>query len=170
MVYDQFLGFACKLVFRYVYRYDKAIDVVNDGFVKVFSHFDQFILRDDEDLEKYFMGWMKRIMINCAIDELRKNNMMPEIGRISDDVWNLPDNSYDADRQLRYRDLMLLVKSLPPNYRVVFNMYVIDGYTHPEIAEMLGISVGTSKSSLSRARTILQKNIRMKEESVECRI
>jgi RNA polymerase sigma-70 factor (ECF subfamily) len=157
-------------VFRYIYRYEKAIDVVNDGFVKVFNHFDQFNPREEDDLEKQFMGWLKRIMINSAIDELRRNNMMPEIGGISEEVWDIPDHTYGADRLLLYRDLILLIKELPPNYRIVFNLYVIDGYTHAEIADMLSISIGTSKSSLSRARNILQSNIRKMEESKLCRI
>ena len=170
MVYRQFLGFAYKIVFRYIYRYEKAIDVVNDGFVKAFCHFEQFHPREEDGLEKQLMGWLKRIMINCAIDELRKASMMPEIGRISEEVWDIPDNSYNADRLLLYRDLILLIKELPPNYRIVFNLYVVDGYTHAEIADMLDISIGTSKSSLSRARAILQNAIRNLEELKLCRI
>ncbi|MEO7294187.1 MAG: sigma factor, partial [Ginsengibacter sp.] len=79
LLYDRYRGFASKVVFRYIYRYEKAIDVVTDGFIKAFNHFDQFKKSEDIDLEKLLMGWLKRIMINCSIDELRRNNMLPEI-------------------------------------------------------------------------------------------
>jgi RNA polymerase sigma factor (sigma-70 family) len=170
MMYNRFRGFACKLVFRYIYRYEKAIDVVNDGFIKAFNHFDQFKKGESSDLERQLMGWLKKIMINCSIDELRKKNMLPEIGGIGEEVWQLPANDYNADRLLLYRDLIMIIKELPPHYRVVFNLYVIDGYSHAEIAELLNISIGTSKSSLSRARSILQKTVRNLEESKVCRI
>lgn len=170
IVYDHYRGFALKVVFRYIYRYEKAIDVVTDGFVKAFNHFDQFRKDDIENLEKVLMGWLKSIMINCSIDELRRSNMLPEIAGIPEDVWQVPDKSNDADQMLRYKDLIILVKELPPNYRIVFNMYVLDGYTHHEIAEQLHISIGTSKSSLSRARALLQTSIKKNEEEELCRI
>lgn len=103
------------------------------------------------------MGWMRRIMANTAIDELRRQNMMPEIGDLPEYVWEQHDNSQSAEQKLFYKELIVQVKKLPPSYRVVFNMYVIDGFTHQEIANHLGISVGTSKSSLSKARMHLQK-------------
>ena len=109
------------------------------------------------------MGWFKRILINTAIDELRKDNMLREIGGIPDYVWDIKDDSQQADQMLFYKDLMVAVKELPTSYRVVFNLYVIDGYTHSEISDMIKISIGTSKSSLSRARTLLQNNIKKME-------
>lgn len=105
------------------------------------------------------MGWMKRIMVNTAIDELRRQNLMPEIGSMPDSIWEEPDRTQFADNMVLYKELISEVKKLPPSYRVVFNMYVIDGFTHQEIADRLGISVGTSKSSLSKARLHLQKFI-----------
>jgi RNA polymerase sigma factor (sigma-70 family) len=103
------------------------------------------------------MGWMRRILVNTAIDELRKQHMMPEIGALPDGIWNEPDASGNADQVVLYKELITEIKRLPPSYRVVFNMYVIDGFSHQEIAEQLGISVGTSKSSLFKARMHLQK-------------
>ena len=152
-------------MFRYVYRYDKATDVVNDGFVKVFRHIGRFVTDDYEHIEQRFMGWIKKIMINVAIDELRKNSMIAEIGGIPDHVWEVADKSFSPDQSLLYKELITLVKKLPPAYRAVFNMVVIDGLTHHEVADLLDISVGTSKSNLSRARVLLQKNIRDLEAS-----
>lgn len=116
------------------------------------------------------MGFLKRIMINTAIDELRKNKMTPEIGGIPDYVWDMDDESSTAEQKVLYKDLMVMIKDLTPQYRSVFNLYVIDGYNHMEIADILQISVGTSKSSLHRARQILQTRIKKSEDEIECRM
>lgn len=163
IVYEQYRGFALKTVFRYIYHYEKAVYVVNDGFVKAFTHFEKFI-PEEEHNEKMLMSWLKRIMINTAIDALRKNKMLPEIGGIPDYVWEQTDNNQDADQLLLYKDLMIMVKQLPPVYRTIFNLYVIDGYNHIEIAYLLKIPIGTSKSGLSRARVLLQTSIKKSEE------
>ncbi len=165
MLYEKFYGYVLKIAFRYVYRYDVAVNIANDGFVKIFRHMERFRYEEEDYPERLLMAWMKRIVINTSIDELRKNNMTPEIGGIPEYVWEEPDNSQKADHLLLYKELISYVKGLPPMYRIVFNMFVIDGCTHFEIADTLGISVGTSKSNLSRARGILQKIIKEKEES-----
>ena len=134
--------------------------------VKVLHSFNKFHYTDAENLERILMGWIRRIMINTAIDALRKDNLMPEIGNIDETVWSQADNSQSADQAMLYKELIKNVKNLPPSYRVVFNMYVIDGYTHQEIANHLGISVGTSKSNLFKARELLKKFIKSNEEPV----
>jgi RNA polymerase sigma factor (sigma-70 family) len=159
IVYEHYRGYTLRIIFRYIYRYEKAIDVMNDGFVKLFNGFHKFKMGPDDDNEKMLMGFIKRIMINTAIDELRKGSMLPEIGGIPEHVWSVPAESTNADQLLLYKDLITIVKGLPPQYRMVFNLYVIDGYSHLEIADMLNISVGTSKSNLSRARSLLQAHI-----------
>ena len=103
------------------------------------------------------MGWMKRILVNTAIDELRRNHLTPEIGELSDYAWQQSDNSQKADQKILYKELIDHVRKLPPSYRAVFNMYVIDGFSHQEIADQLGVSVGTCKSNLSKAREHLKK-------------
>ncbi len=170
LLYEQYRGYATKIVFRYIYRYEKAIDVVTDGFVKAFNHFDHFKTREEEDIENLFMGWLKRIMINCSIDELRRSHMLPEIGGIPEDIWNITDRNNDADQSLLYKDLIIIVKELPPNYRIIFNLYVMDGYSHSHISDMLKIPISTSRSHLSRARIYLQNLIKKMEEEKICRI
>lgn len=165
-LYERYYGYCLKTVFRYVYRYDHAVDVVNDGFIKIFRSFSRFSYANAENLEMIFMGWIRRIMINTAIDHLRKNSFLPEIGGISENVWQNEDRSQSADQKILYKELIAEIKKLPPSYRVVFNMYVIDGFTHQEIANQLGISVGTSKSNLSKARVLLQKFIKKSDEAV----
>ena len=166
LLYEHYYGYCLKIVFRYIYHYDKAVDTVNDGFVKIFCNLHKFQAGAPEDIEMMLMGWMRRIMINTAVDYLRKNNYMPEIGDISEAVWHTEDKSQWADQALLYKELILQVKKLPPGYRVVFNMYVIDGMTHAEISEQLGISVGTSKSNLSKARVLLQHIIKKNDREV----
>lgn len=158
-LYERYYGYCLKIVFRYIFRYDKAVDVVNDGFVKVFGKLHTFHYDQSSKIEMILMGWMRTIMINTAIDRLRKDNFLPEIGIINEGAW-IEDKSQSADQSLLYKDLINEVKKLPPTYRIVFNMYVIDGFTHQEIANQLKIAVGTSKSNLSKARGILQSYIK----------
>ncbi len=164
-LYERYYGFCLKIVFRYIFRYDKAVDVVNDGFVKVFKNLNNFHFTEPLKLEMMLMGWMKTIMINTAIDKLRKNDYMPETGIINESVW-IEDKGQSADQSLLYKELIIQVKKLPPAYRLVFNMYVIDGFTHQEIANHLKIAVGTSKSNLSKARVLLQNILKKSEGEV----
>ena len=163
-------GFALKTVFRYIFHYDKATDVTNDGFVKLFKSFERFEPGSKSETEKILMGYIRKIMVNTAIDELRKSKMTPEIGGIPDYVWDISDNSQNADQDLLYKEIISIIKKLSPQYRAVFNLYVIDGYNHLEIADMLKMSVGNSKSCLSRARVILQNYIKQIEDATACRI
>lgn len=158
-LYERFYGYALKIAFRYVYQYELAAYVTNDGFVKVFRHIGKFRFEGEGNPERLLMAWIKRIVINTAIDELRKTAMAPQIGTIPEWIWQKPEPSRQADQQLMYKELISYVKSLTPMYRTVFNLFVIDGYTHFEIAAALGISAGTSRSNLSRARSILQRII-----------
>jgi RNA polymerase sigma-70 factor (ECF subfamily) len=170
MLYENYYGFALKTVFRYIYRYDKAVDAVNDGFIKFFKKIEQFKAGSEADAEKMLMAYLKKIMINTAIDELRRGKMTPEIGGIPDHIWDIPDNNEQGDQMILYKELIVMIKQLAPQYRAVFNLYVIDGYNHLEIAHLLNIPVGTSKSCLSRARTLLQNNIKKNEEAILCRM
>lgn len=142
------------------------MDVVNDGYVKIFKNFNKFQYTQPENMEMILMGWMRTIMVNTAIDHLRKNDFLPEIGVISEHAWLQEDKSARSDQAVLYKELVSEIRKLPPAYRVVFNMYIIDGFTHQEIANQLGISVGTSKSNLSKARVILQKIIKKSNDDV----
>jgi RNA polymerase sigma factor (sigma-70 family) len=165
-LYEHYYGYCLKIVFRYIFRYDKATDVVNDGFIKVFRKLHDFHYEQSDHLEKILMGWMRTIMINTAIDQLRKDSFLPEIGSISEDAW-VEDKGQSADQSLLYKELIKEVKKLPPAYRVVFNMYVIDGFTHQEIANQLHIAVGTSKSNLFKAKALLQQFLKKNDEETQ---
>jgi RNA polymerase sigma factor (sigma-70 family) len=165
LLYDRYRGYACKIVFRYIYHYEKAVDVVTDGFVKAFTHFASFDLKNCmDDPEKLLKGWLKRIMINCAIDDLRRSNLAPEIGRIPAEVWDISDTHDNADTLLLYKDLIGILKKLPPKYRIVLNLHVIDGYSYNEISEMLRIPANTCRSNCSRAKSLLIEMINKSEQ------
>ncbi len=170
LLYDRYYMFALKIVFRYIYTFEDAKEVVNDGFVKFFLSIDKFKCERSQDIDRLLPGWLKRIMINTAIDLLRKKMLLPEIGGIPDHVWEIRDSDPNAEQLLLYKDLMKLVKKLPPKYRIVFNMHMIDGYSHIEISDRLKIPVGTSKSNLLRAKALVIKFINKMEQEKECSI
>lgn len=137
--------------------YEQAVEVVNDGFLKMFRSFSRFEVRDKEKVEMLLMGWMRRVVINTSIDYMRREINNHPSYPIPEQVWEHRDSGQFSDNSLLYKELISLVKALPPSYRLVFNLHVIEGYSHPEIAKMLGITTGTSKSNLSKARAHLQK-------------
>jgi RNA polymerase sigma factor (sigma-70 family) len=163
LLYEKYRHFALKIVFRYVFNYEEAVETVNDGFVKFFLQIDKFENGGEDLIEKRLPGWIKRIMINTSIDLLRSKMLLPEIGNISGEVWEVKDQNAESDKTALYNDLVRIVKNLPPIYRIIFNMHVIDGYMHFEIAETLGIPVNTCKSNLSRAKLLLQKYLKEAE-------
>ena len=136
---------------RYAKDNYEAEDMLQMGFVKVFTKMTEF------RGEGSFEGWIRRIMVNTAIETYRKNLRTMNVVDI-DEVYDQPQNTFDIN-QLEMKDLMKLIQQLSSGYRMVFNMYVIEGYSHREIAEALGITEGASKSQLSRARGILKEKI-----------
>lgn len=162
ILYEQYHSYAFKIVFRYIFRHDKAEDAVNDGFVKLLNNIDKFEVRNHIDVEKLFMAWLKQIMIHTAIDGLRREKK-EEAEPLDENSFCVPEQSANAHEILFYNDLIKEVKELPVPYRLVFNLHVIDGYSHAEIASMLNLPVATSRSHLLRARTLLQKKIVYKE-------
>lgn len=139
---------------RYSKDAEEAREVLNDGFMKVFTRLTQY------HRDKPFKGWLRRIMINTALDNYRHNLKYYHAADI-EAAAPVADGA-DTISSLNYEYLIGLIQQLSPAYRTVFNLYVIDGYTHEEIGEILGISSGTSKSNLSKARAnlreVLKKN------------
>lgn len=156
LLYEKYYRYAFKIAFRYIYRYDCVADVVNDGFVKVFKNIGSFLCTNERDEERRLLGWIKRIIVNTAIDELRRTRQVTKSSQDENIFWEEPRSSNSADALILYKELICHVKKLPASYRIVFNMFVIDGFSHQEIATHLGISIGASKSNLSRARAILK--------------
>ena len=157
-LYERYLNFALKIAFRYVHSFENAATATNDAFVKVFRNLPGFEIRDPRNIETMLMGWIKRIVINASIDYVNKESLVNETVEISEAVWKKDAGSVNGENRLAYKELIILIKKLSPAYRAVFNLYVIDGYTHSEIAQTLNISVGTSKSNLAKAKAFLQKH------------
>ena len=159
ILYNKYLGYALKISFRYVGSYENAANAANDAFIKIFKGFGKFEVRDTKNTEAMLMGWIRKIVVNVSIDYMRKESLISERASLKKDGWVHQNTTNGGDSQLMYKELIALIKKLSPAYRVVFNLHVIDGYSHQEIAEMLGISVGTSKSNLAKARAFLQKHL-----------
>lgn len=132
----------------------EAEDVLHDGFIRVFRYIGQF------EGKGSFEGWIRRVMINTALERFRTQNYLYPV----EDVYQyVEDSGYEnIISKITFDELLGIIRELSPQYRMVFNMYVLEDMPHKEISEKLGISVGTSKSNLSRARTILQEKIREK--------
>lgn len=148
----QFYNYFSKIMFaicmRYAHTTLEAEDILQNGFIKIFTKHNTY------DGKGSLEGWIKRVMINTAIETYRKNKRTTT--EYLDDNDTIQIISPLVADQIEYKDLLNLVQHLPLGYRTIFNLYAIEGYTHKEIAEMLEISEGTSKSQLSRARQWLQ--------------
>jgi len=151
-LYRQFSSAMYGLCLQYASSEEDAQDILQDGFVKVFKKIDQV------KEVKAFPGWIRRVIINTALERYRSQVVLQRVDEepramsemVSDDVLD----------QLDAEIIVGMIQELTPKYRMVFNLYAIEGYNHKEISELLNISEGTSKSNLSRARAILQEKVK----------
>lgn len=150
----QFAGYAKTVSARYAANFEEAEEIVNDGFLKVFHNLNSY------DPSQPFKAWFRRIVINTAIDYYRKNAKW-QTQTSSLDGLEVADWSNDVLNEISSEEILHLIQQLPPAYRMVFTLFVIDGYSHKEIAAMLGIQEGTSKSNLRDARHKLQTMIKI---------
>lgn len=154
-IYDMLSGKMYAVCLRYMGDRDSAEDILQDGFVTLYSKLDTF------SGEGSFEGWARKIFVNTALMSLRKKDALKNSEDV-DAAWDITTDDPSAIQKIGYNDLLKMVAALPPGFRTVFNMYVIEGYSHKEIAEALGISETTSRSQLQRARTLLQSKIKDK--------
>jgi RNA polymerase sigma-70 factor (ECF subfamily) len=150
--YEHFQDFALSVCMSYCENRDDALEIMNDGFLKVFKSLEKV-----ENIDR-IKPWLRRIMINVAIDHFRKN--------IKNQTTQLPENIIEPNfgetsvyAKLSSEDIMLAVQSLPTNYRLVFNLYAIEGYSHKEIGEMLKMAESTSRANLSLANGLLREKL-----------
>lgn len=143
------------ICFRYMKNEIDAEDVLLEGFYKVFSNLKKF----NYENENAFFGWVKRIMVNEALMKLRKNKEI-QILTINEDL----DKEIDISplEHLQTADLLKIIREIPLGYRTVFNLYEVEGYSHQEISDQLGISIGTSKSQLFKAKKLLREMLESK--------
>jgi RNA polymerase sigma-70 factor (ECF subfamily) len=150
-LYNNYKAKMYAICLRYAECVEDAEDVFQEAFVKIFEKIYQF------EFKGSFEGWMRRIMVNTALEKYRKKL---NVIHLNDTIKEMDTpGEIETDEELSAKDLLNLVQELSPRYKMVFNLYAIEGYSHKEIAEMLQISEGTSKSNLSRARDILQKKV-----------
>jgi RNA polymerase sigma-70 factor (ECF subfamily) len=132
---------------------EEARDILQEGFIKIFENLASY------KYEGSFEGWIRRIIVNTALEKYRAKHNLYRV----DDIDDIPEPDSDPDNEdysgLQAIDLLEIIRELPPKYRMVFNLFAIEGYSHKEISKMVNISEGTSKSNLSRARAILQRRV-----------
>lgn len=141
---------------RYTNKQEDALEILNDGFLKVFKEIHKYKPAYADTIGS-FKGWLRKIMVYTAIDHYRKYHKHSIVSKLDNVVYQIPVISEDAIDKISYDEIIRSVQELSPAYRTVFNLFVIEGMSHEEVATELEISVGTSKSNLSKARVQLQK-------------
>lgn len=150
-LYNRFAPKMYAVCLRYSNNADDAQDLLQEGFIKIFKNLDRF------RAEGSFEGWVRRVFVNTSIEYYRKKINLFSTSEREESI--IEDESANALDKLAEKDIIELIQSLSPGYRTVFNMYAVEGYSHKEIGTILGISEGTSKSQLARAKGILQKKV-----------
>ena len=156
-LYDRLAPRMFPVCMRYVGEKELAEDILQEGFITLFTRLDSY------KGEGSFEGWARRIFVTTALMSLRKKDAL----KMSDDLEaarNLKTDTASQVQNIGYKELMNLIMTLPPGFRTVFNLYAIEGYSHKEISEMLGITETTSRTQLSRARIWLQEKIKKRED------
>jgi RNA polymerase sigma factor (sigma-70 family) len=156
VIYSSFYGYAMAICDRYTSKQDDALEILNDGFLKIFREIHHY-KPAYADVVSSFKGWLRKIMVYTAIDHYRKYHKHQMVTQLDDVVYQMASVNEDALDKLSYEEIIRAVQELSPGYRTVFNLFVIEGLSHDEIATHLGISTGTSKSNLFKARLQLQK-------------
>jgi len=164
-LYNSFYGYAMAICDRYASNQDDAVEIINDGFLKIFREIPNY-QPAYSDVVSSFKGWLRKIMIYTAIDHFRKYHKHQMVTDLDTVVYQVPAHTIDALDRISHEEIIRSVQQLSPGYRAVFNLFVIDDLSHEEISKQLGISVGTSKSNLAKARKQLQK-ILFKEQQNE---
>jgi RNA polymerase sigma factor (sigma-70 family) len=149
LLYEEFYAYALSICLRYADNRDEASEILNDGFMKIFNNIKVF------DLSKAFKPWLRKIMVNTAINHFHQRQRTIHASEI-DQAKNESEGE-SIISGISYQEIIAMLQKLPPAYRTVFNLHVLEGYKHEEIASMLHISVGTSKSNLFKARESLKK-------------
>jgi RNA polymerase sigma-70 factor (ECF subfamily) len=159
--YRRFAGKMYALCLRYANDSYEAEDMLQEGFIRVFDYLKQFRFEGSLD------GWVRRIIVNTAITIYRKNKKI----HLQEDLENVQDEagdfSMDALDKLQTKDLLKLISRLPEGYRMVFNLYAVEGYSHKEIADMMGISESTSKSQFMKSRRHLLKSLQSQKGGID---
>lgn len=155
-LYERYAGRLLAICLRYVSDRDTAQDLLHDGFLKIFGSFDKFTWRGEGSLR----AWMERVMVNTALQYLRKNDVINQASPLEEvpEVYDEPDD--DDIEMIPQSVLMQFVRELPPGYRTVFNLYTFENKSHKEIAQLFGINEKSSASQLFRAKSTLIRKVK----------
>lgn len=146
-----------KICYRYTDKMHEAEEIMNEAFIKLFKNLHQFDEHRQEDTLLSLKGWFKRILVNTCIDQYRKKQSAIQGHTLTNESEKIADIGENGLDVLSYKEIIEAIRLLSPSYRTVFNLFVIEGLSHEEISKKLGISVGASKSNLSKARDNLRK-------------
>lgn len=155
-IYDSFYSYGMSICDRYAKRREDSIEIFNDGFLKIFKEIHRYAPAYADEINS-FKGWIRKILIYTAIDHCRKYNKHYLTAQIETSLTYMPAGNETAFDMISYDEIIRAIQHLSPAYRTVLNLFIIDGFSHEEIADQLGISAGTSKSNLFKARQQLQK-------------
>jgi RNA polymerase sigma factor (sigma-70 family) len=153
-LYKEFYSYGMSICLRYTDSRDEAVEILNDGFMNVFNNLKKF------DFNRPFRPWLRKIMINLTINHYHQKQRQIKTEEISDSHHESERDNENILAGISYQEVIELLQKLPPAYRAAFNLHVIEGYSHEEIAAMLNISVGTSKSNLFKGKEKLKKIMR----------
>jgi len=168
VMYEYLHGFAAAICYRYVTNSTDVDSLINESFIKLFKNMHVFKAPNQTNIDYMLKGWFKKIIINTCLDYLRKQKTIVQTGEITNNEQEfIEDNNENGLDKIQYKEIIEAIKQLSPVYRIVFNLFVIEGYTHEEIASELGISVGASKSNLSKARNNLRKILTAKSSEIK---
>ena len=149
LLYKEFYAYGMSICLRYTDSRDEAAEVLNDGFMKIFNNVKKF------DLNRPFKPWFRKIMVNTSINHYHQKQRQLQAEQI--EMARQKADNENILSGISYQEIIGMLRKLPPAYRTVFNLYVVEGFKHDEIASMLGISVGTSKSNLFKAKEHMRK-------------
>ncbi|MEO6683534.1 MAG: RNA polymerase sigma factor [Ginsengibacter sp.] len=158
-LYNSFYSYGMAICDRYAKRKDESIEIYNDGFLKIFKEIHRYTPAYEDEI-KSFKGWVRKILIYTAIDHTRKYNKHYFTSEIETTLIYLPTNDETPIDRMSSDEIITAIQNLSPAYRAVLNMFIVDGFSHEEISKHLGITIGTSKSNLFKARQQLQKIIK----------
>ena len=153
--FDKFAPKMMTVCLRYMKSSEEAEDMLQDGMIKVFNYLDRY--KNEGSLE----GWIRRIIVNTCLDQIRKNAKLIEV-QITNEVEHKVTPHDNVFEHIAAEQLLALIQKMPDGYRVVFNMFAIEGFSHQEIAQHLNITESTSKSQYLRARAYLRERIEKK--------
>jgi len=155
-IYTSFYNYAMSICSIYSNNYEDSVEILNDGFLKIFKEIYRYQPAYADHILS-FKGWLRKIMIYTAIDHFRRNHKHRFTKELDSETTSLSAGGEDALDRISYDEIIRSMQKITPGYRIIFNLFIIENFSHEEISKQIGISIGTSKSNLARGKRQLQK-------------